>query len=240
MLITSVNNDKIKYVNKLKNNKFMNEEKKFIVEGKHLVLEAFKNGLLLETISINDENYGVINTKVTSEVMRKISDLPSFSPVIGICKFKDEDYKLGKRIIILDNVQDPGNIGTIIRSSNAFNFDNVILGIGCPNIYSSKVIRASQGMIFNTNVLNKDLKYFIPYLINNGYLVYGTNVNCGIDVSDVNKNCNIAIVMGNEGAGISDEISSLINSNLYIKMNPSCESLNVAVASSIIMYEINK
>ena len=95
-------------------------------------------------------------------------------------------------------------------------------------------------MIFNTNVLNKDLKYFISYLINNGYLVYGTNVNCGIDVSDVNKNCNIAIVMGNEGAGISDEISSLINSNLYIKMNPSCESLNVAVASSIIMYEINK
>jgi len=240
MLITSVSNLKIKYINKLKNSKFMNSEKKFIVEGKHLVSEAKKNNILLETYSTDEVNYGVNNTLVTNEVMNKISDLPSFANVIGICKFMDLNYTLGDKIIILDNVQDPGNIGTIIRSAKAFNFDNVILGLGCPNMYSSKVIRASQGMIFNENIQSKDLSIFIPYLIKSGYDVYGTDVNNGISIEKINKKNKIAIVMGNEGNGLNPDLSKLLDKNIYLNMNSDCESLNVAVASSIIMYEINK
>ena len=240
MIIESKENKKIKYLNKLRNTKFMNEEKKFIVEGNHLVNEAKLSNLLLETYSTNDIDYGVLNNVVTKNIMNYISSLPSSSDVIGICKFKEENNNIGNKIIILDNVQDPGNLGTIIRSANAFNVDSVILSKNSVSKYNEKVIRATQGMIFKTNVLVRDLNTFIPYLKENGYDVYGSDVNNGIDIKDALLNKKVAIVMGNEGKGISNDIRNLLDKNIYIKINDSCESLNVSVAASIIMYELNR
>ena len=95
-------------------------------------------------------------------------------------------------------------------------------------------------MLFKVNVVTKDLKYFIPYLKENGYSVYGTSVTNGTDISTLKKNKKLAVVMGNEGQGISKDIKKELDKNVYINMNDDCESLNVAVASSIIMYEMNK
>ena len=106
--------------------------------------------------------------------------------------------------------------------------------------YNEKVVRAAQGMLFKVNVVTKDLKYFIPYLKENGYSVYGTSVTNGTDISTLKKNKKLAVVMGNEGQGISKDIKKELDKNVYINMNDDCESLNVAVASSIIMYEMNK
>lgn len=238
-MIESKDNKKIKYINKLRNNKFMCEEEKFIVEGKHLVMEAYQAGILLETYSLDDVNYGVENIRVSQNIMNYISTLPSSSNVLGICKFTI-DKTLGSKIIILDNVQDPGNIGTIIRSANAFGFDSVILGIGSAFKYNEKLIRASQGMLFKTNVISSDIEKLIPFLKNNGYNVYGTDVVNGINVSDVKTNDKIAVILGNEGTGISQNIKNMVDKNIYVKINETCESLNVAVAASIIMYEIGK
>lgn len=240
MVIDSKENKKIKYLNKLRTNKFMQEEKKFIIEGEHLVNEAKKANVLLETFSVSDVNYSVPNSLVSEKVMNYISTLPSISNVIGICKFIPEDNNLGSKIIILDNVQDPGNLGTIIRSAKAFDIDTIVLSIDTVKKYNEKVVRAAQGMLFKVNVVTKDLRYFIPYIKNLGYKVYGTNVVNGVDVENIKNDGKIAVVMGNEGNGIGKDILKLLDENIYIKMNDNCESLNVAVATSIIMYELNK
>lgn len=239
MIITSVNNDKIKHIKSLKQNKNIEKEGKFIVETKNLVEEAMKSGILLETISLNEEDYGVTNTVVSDNVMKSISNLSSIPDVIGICKIDNEEKELGNKIIILDNLQDPGNLGTIIRSSCAFNFDSIVLSLNSVNKYNDKVIRSSEGMIFKKNVVKKDLIEFIPYLKSLGYKVYATDVVNGINVKDVDKDDKLAIIIGNEGNGISEEIKALADKNIYINMNSNCESLNAAVAASILMYEID-
>ena len=239
-MIESKENKKIKYIRHLRENKFMKEEKKFVVEGDHLVKEAKLSGVLLETYSTYERDYGVLNNVVSKNVMDYISALPSSTDVIGVCKFIDNKEELGKRIIILDNVQDPGNIGTIIRSAKAFNVDTVVLGKGTVKKYNEKVIRSSQGMIFKVNIIEEDLKTFIPRLKDDGYLVYGTDVVAGKDVKNVNLEGKGAFVLGNEGNGVSQDIKELVNDNLYIKINDDCESLNVAVAASILMYEMAK
>lgn len=238
MIITSKDNNKIKYIRKLRNNKYMNEEKKFVVEGEHLVKEALLANILIETFSTNDTSYGVTNNLISSDVMESISNLPSKTDVIGICKYKKENEVLGDKLIILDNVQDPGNLGTIIRSANAFGINSVILSKTSVNKYNEKVIRATQGMLFKINVITRDLEEFIPSIIKEGYMVYGTNVVKGINIKDIDKKGKIAIIMGSEGTGISNEIKEIIHNNIYIDMKDDCESLNVAVAASIIMYEI--
>ena len=240
MIIESVDNKKIKYIKKLRNNKFIKEEKKFIVEGEHLVNEAYNLGFLLSVVRLSDYNvnYGVDEIVVTESVMKSISLMNSAPKVIGICKVKESSERLGNKIIMLDDVQDPGNVGTIIRSAVAFGFDTVVLSNSSVSKYNDKVIRATQGMLFKVNVLTTNLLDFIPKLKNFGYEVYGTNVINGISVKDIKSVNKIAVIMGNEGAGVSDSVSKLVDKNLYINMNDSCESLNVSVAASIIMYEL--
>lgn len=243
MVITSVNNEKIKKVVLLKDKKIRNKEKLFLVEGMHMCYEAFKNNILvdllvLENNSITFDYHGEI-TYITSNVMKKISNLSTPTTVIGICKLIDNNKIIGNHILILDDVSDPGNLGTIIRSANAFNIDTIILSTNSVDIYNDKVLRSTQGMIFNMNIVYCDLLNVITELRNNGYIILGTNVNTGIDVRDINVS-KYALIMGNEGLGVHKEISALCDKNLYIKMNSSCESLNVAVATSILLYELDR
>lgn len=237
-MITSVNNNKIKEITKLHNKKYRKEEKKFIVEGTHLIEEAYKHNLLICTYSLNENNYP--NNEIVSErVMRKISNLDTIPNIIGVCKFKEEK-ELGNKILILDDIQDPGNLGTIIRSSVAFNIDTIVLSKNSVDLYNSKVLRATEGMIFNINIITRDLYQFINELKRNNYKLYSTNVVNGKELSNIEKTNKYAIIMGNEGNGVKKELQSLSDENIYIKMNNLCESLNVSIATSIILYEFNK
>lgn len=239
MIIESKENKKIKYINKLRNNKFMNEERKFIVEGFHLIEEAYNAGILLETISVDELDYNVPNVLVTQNIMNYISVLPSSSNAIGICKFTEEK-KIGNKVIVLDNLQDPGNIGTIIRSANAFNFDTIVLSDTSVNKYNDKLIRASQGMLFKTNVITRNLVEFLNTAKEENYKICITDVTDGKKINTIKNEDKVIIVMGNEGQGVSDYVRNYADTNIYIPMNSTCESLNVAVATSIIMYELNK
>lgn len=238
MVITSVNNPKIKEIKKLKNSKYSKEQKLFLIEGEHLVKETFKLNLLKLTISLDDVSYNVPNLIVNKSVLESLSSINSTPNIIGVCKYIDENKPLGNRILILDNIQDPGNLGTIIRSSVAFNFTSVVLSLDTVSKYNNKVIRSTQGMLFNTNVISCDIKSLIKKLKDEDYMIYATDVVGGVNVKDIKKPSKFAIVMGNEGSGVSSDIKDLADCNLYIKMNKDCESLNVAVASSILMYEM--
>ena len=114
-MIDSVNNEKIKYFKKLRDKKYILEEKKYIVESEHLVEEAYKSGLLLEVItSKSDTNYDVKTTLVSEKVLKSISLLPSAPNIMGVVKYKEGNEIVGNKIVLLDNVQDPGNVGTMI------------------------------------------------------------------------------------------------------------------------------
>lgn len=229
MQITSVDNPKIKYLVKLNKSSFRKEEKKFLVEGPHLVKEARLKGVLLEAYSI-EEKEGYI--QVTESIMKKICNTDTVISEIAVCQMV-ESTKLSNHLLILDGVQDPGNMGALMRSAKAFGFDTIILGDGCCDIYNDKVIRASQGAIFKLNFIHKNLVDFIPTL--KDYQVYGTNVVNGIELDQVKINEKMAIVLGNEGKGISKDVNAILKQNIYIPMD-NTESLNVSVAGGIIMY----
>ena len=235
-MIESVNNKFVKDVIKLKTKKYQDKEGLFLVEGKHLVEEARKNGYLKTVISTKEENFD--NTVLVSEnVLKKISDLKTPS-IIGICK-KINNNDIKGNVCILCDLQDPGNVGTIIRSATAFNIGTVVLTPKCVSLYNSKVIRASEGMIFNKNIVIYEAEKIINKLKKDGYTVYSTDVNGGTNLESISFSSKSAILIGNEGSGVDKDISSLADEKIHIKMNEECESLNAAVSASIIFYKMN-
>ena len=241
MIYTSTENKKIKEIKKLNVKKYRDIKNKFLVEGEHLVLEAYKNNLL-ELLIVEEKfniNINVNTIEVSSKVLKYLSELDTYPKVMGICK-KIENKNIGSRILMLDGIQDPGNLGTIIRSCVAFNIDTIILGKNCVDLYNSKVLRSTQGMIFNINIVSKELEDVILDLENKNYKIYGTKVNGGKNLKMIEKPLKFAIIMGNEGNGVSNNILNLCDEYIYINMNNKCESLNVGVATSIILYEFDK
>ena len=241
MLYSSIDNKKIKDIKKLYQKKYREEQKSFLVEGEHLVEEAYKSGYL-ESIIIEDGYDFHIeknNIYVTDKVMNYLSELDHNQHIMGICKLLNNN-NIGSKVLILDDIQDPGNLGTIIRSVVAFNFDTLILSKNTVDIYNSKVIRASQGLIFKTNVIISDLKEIINDLKSRNYKIIGTKVDNGIDIKDIPSTSSLALIMGNEGNGVSSDILNLCDCYAHINMNKECESLNVGVATSIMLYELNK
>ncbi|MDD4299016.1 MAG: RNA methyltransferase [Bacilli bacterium] len=242
MIITSSDNKKIKQLKKLKDRKYRDTEGLFLVEGDHLVSEAYNSELLLELIleSSSELDFDVKTTYVTSNVMKELTSLATPTTVIGVCEKRKPSFNLGNHILILDNIQDPGNLGTIIRSAVAFNIDTIILGEGTVDIYNPKVLRATQGLIFKMNMIESKLLDIIPQLKKDNYIILGTNVIEGIELKSFSKPHKFALIMGNEGHGMNKDIYDLCDNLLYIKMNYACESLNVATACSIILYQLDE
>ena len=241
MVIESTSNNKIKKLKKLHQKKYRDQEKKFLVEGIHLVKEAYLSGNLLEVILLDGEtlDFDTNITYVNKDIIKYLSELETPYNIIGVCKYAD-NKEIGNKVLMLDNVQDPGNLGTIIRSSLAFNIDTIILSKESVDLYNSKVLRATQGMNFHINIIRDDLKKNIINLKDKGYKIYTTNVNNGNELKSIKTPSKYVIIMGNEGNGVSEEISNLSDEKIYISMNKNCESLNVAVATSIILYEFSK
>ena len=243
MVITSLDNDNVKKWKKLCKKKYRDEFGIYLVEGEHLVEEAYKSGVLDKVIVLDGEDYSYDNIiYVSYEVMKAISSLDTPNKIMGVCKKKENIEIVGKRFLLLDGIQDPGNLGTIVRSAVAFNIDTIILSDDTVDLYNPKVLRSTQGMIFHTNIFSYDIVAFINILKSMGITVYGTDVNNGIDareLSDLDKT-SFALVMGNEGNGVRKEVKELCDKNLYINMNENVESLNVGVATSILLYELGR
>lgn len=238
MKITSLNNQKVAYWAKLKMKKYRDVEHEFIVETDHLVKEALAKGIVKEIITTEERNYGDVPTfEVTENIMERITSMTTPPKVMAVCAYLMPDDIKGN-VLMLDRIQDPGNLGTMIRSAIAFGFETIIISNDTVDMYNDKVIRSSEGMIFNINIIKGDIPEMIELLKKKGYMIIGTDVKRGKSIKTYkNKKC--AYLIGNEGKGLSLEIKELCDGFIYIPMEKSCESLNAAVAASIIMYEVH-
>ena len=240
MVYSSINNEKIKNIKKLNSKKYRDLSGLFLVDGEHLVLEAFSSGYLEELILLEGSSFhlDVPISYVTYDVMKYISSLDTPNGIIGICR-KMDCSNIGNRVVVLDSIQDPGNLGTIIRSCVAFNVDTLVLSKECVDLYNPKGIRATQGMLFHLDIMIvSDVVDFVKSL--QEYKIFSTNVNGGNSLKSIEKCNRFAIIMGNEGNGVRDDLNELSDCYIYIDMNSDCESLNVGVATSIILYELDK
>lgn len=239
--IKSINNEYIKELAKLKNKKNRDIAGKFLVEGYHLIEMAKE---YLETILISDyKDLNIIKNKnyilVTKEIINKLSSTQSPQGIIGIVNKKKESISNGN-ILMLDNVQDPSNLGTLIRSALAFGINNIILSEDCVDMFNDKVIRGSQGSIFKVNYCYCDLISKIKEYKSKGFSILGTSLENGVELNKTIINDKFILILGNEGQGIRKEILNETNENIYIPINKEIDSLNVAVAGSILMYELTK
>ena len=236
MKIESLTNAHVKNWGKLKEKKYRDELGLFLVEGDHLIEEAQKKNCIKEILSKDEKEDA--DFYVTPEIMRKISQQVTIPNKIAVC-YKLQEEQMKKRVLVLDGIQDPGNLGTIIRSAVAFNFDTIVLSKDTVDLYNEKVIRASEGMLFHINIIRTEL---ISFLEKNAtdYSVFVTDVVDGEQIKEIAIPEKVMLIIGNEGNGVKEEIKKYKNHFIKLNMNANCESLNAGVAASILMYEINE
>ncbi|MDD3171139.1 MAG: RNA methyltransferase [Bacilli bacterium] len=238
--ITSINNEFIKELNKLHEKKERDKRQQFIIEGFHLIQEAKRYLDLVLIVDEKDEVAGIENILVTKEIITKLSFTKTPQNIIGICHYFDENQLTGERFLILDNVQDPGNLGTLVRSALGFNIDQVIMSIDSVDMYNDKFIRATQGAVFKMRMIKRDLIEAILDLKERNVLIIGTSLKASIDLDSLSSINKYALVLGNEANGVSDDILKLVDTSVKIRTNSLLESLNVGVAGGIILYYLDK
>lgn len=244
--IQSVQNPQIKQWKKLLTKKEREKTNTYILEGFHLVEEALRYKEEVLEIIISEEvdipaNWDVSDlslTKVTPEISRMISDTETTQGIFAICQIgiPTTNDLTGKSYLLLDGVQDPGNLGTMIRTADAAGIDVIILGKGTADMYNPKVLRSAQGSHFHLEFLSGSLQEWIQKLRDENIPIYGTALENGVPYKEVEPVPSFALILGNEGNGVSKEVLSLTDKNLYIPIFGKSESLNVAVAAGILMY----
>jgi RNA methyltransferase, TrmH family len=241
----------IKLYSSLKQKKFRESERKFLIEGKHLVEECLSSLYRIELLIIDEKSFSdkelltkaannnVKIEKTSAQNIKKISDTETPQGIIGIVSMKKSakpDYKEMNLIIALDGVNDPGNLGTILRTAYWYGADNILLGNGSVDIYNSKVIRSSQGAIFKTNFLtNINLINELDHLSGSGFTVYCLTTHSNKLLNKSNINSRSVFVFGNEANGISEPILKSGYENVKIDSYSNCDSLNLAVSAGIVL-----
>jgi len=242
--IQSAQNPQVKQWKKLLTKKERDKTGTFLVEGFHLVEEAIKADVAREMIvSEGIElpphlDYGaILITTVTTEIFRELSDTETPQGVLAVCEApKKEVQPEGKQFLFIDAVQDPGNLGTMIRTADAAGMDGVIVGHGSVDIYNPKVIRSGQGSHFHLPVVRGSLKDWMEKLSADNIPTYGTSLENGHIYTEISPSESFALLVGNEGSGVNQELLQMTAKNLYIPIYGKSESLNVAVAAGILLY----
>lgn len=234
MKIESLTNSHVKEWVKLKTKKYRDEVGLFLIEGEHLISEAKKQNVIEYIIStdLNSE----ATYYVTESIMKKISSQISISTRVAVCK-KLKENPIQNKILVLDNIQDPGNLGTMIRSALSFGFSDIVLGLDTVDLYNEKTVRSSEGMMFHINIIRKDLNVFFSEL-DDSYQILFTDVKKGEDIRKISLNKKQVLIIGSEGNGIKEELKKYATNFIKIPIASTVESLNAGVAASILMYEM--
>ena len=237
--IKSKQNQIIKDVVKLSNPSFRKEKGLFKIDGHHLFEMAKESGEIISIFTleeISDLDESIHQYIVTPEVMEKISSNKSPQGIVSICKINKEKPLSSDKILYLDGVSDPGNLGTILRTALAFGYNDVILSNNCCSIYNEKTIQSSQGAIFKLNVVNDaDL----AQLKGKGYKILATEIKGSISLEKITPPTKHILVLGNEAHGVSKNILDIADYRIRIDIK-NIESLNVAIAGAIAMYSLTR
>ena len=230
--ITSLQNQFIKDLVSLKTSNKKKKENRFLIEGEDLVSMAYETNQLDLVISLEEQsNYSDVDQIIVNQsILDKLSNNKSTSKILGVAHYQ-KYQDLGKKVIFLDNVQDPGNVGTIIRTALSFSYDSVILGNNSASLYNEKVIQSSKGAVFKLPVYEQ---VNLKELKEDGYKIVSTALEGAINYLDLSLNDKFVLVFGNEGQGVCQETLSLSDKIIKIDMDH-IDSLNVAIAAGILM-----
>ena len=241
--ITSAQNSKIKQANKLKKKRERDKTGNALIEGIHLIEEAATSNIVINQLFIIDidridgelleaaQEVYEINLKVAEVLSGTVTPQGLFA-VIEKPQFAPDEHQ---QVLLIDRIQDPGNLGTLIRTADAVGLDLIVLEKGTADPYQDKVLRASQGSVFHIPIITTDLKQFMDEFDGD---VYGTTVEGAVSYRQVESQNRFALLLGNEGEGVNQDLLEHTTKNLTIPIYGQAESLNVAIAGSIMMYHL--
>lgn len=243
-MIISKTNEYIKHIKSLSQKKYRDEYHEFIIEGIKLVKEALEDNIHIKKIIICkelfDEKIEFDNIEYVDEkIFKYISETETPQGILAVVEQKENEELMGNIIFALENVQDPGNLGTIIRTLDCAGINSLILSSGCADLYNPKVVRSTMGAIFRVNITRH--KEFINKLLElkeKGYKIIVTSLQTEKYIYDLNLMEKCIIVIGNESKGVSNDIMQIADIKTKIPMIGKTESLNAGVAASIIAYEV--
>ena len=253
--ITGKNNDLIKSVKKLlSSSKERRVTNSFVLEGARLVFDALNSLCSIKSFLVTEAAYDKYREQcdeiirladksyfISDEISAKLSETENSQGIFAVFEIEEKpiDFKSDGKYIALDNVQDPGNLGTILRTAEALGIDGIIIGGGC-DVYNPKVLRATMGAVFRVSIMRcANVADALAELKGQGFKIYATSPGKTARlITDVDFSQGAVCVIGNEANGISDSVASLADDLITIKMLGRAESLNASVAASITMWEM--
>ncbi len=244
--INTISNNKIKEITKFHLKKYRDESGLFIVEGLKAVEELINEKIeIINIYALKDTNISKLNYPVTvidENIIKKLSTTNSPCEIVAVAKQKKyavEGLKNKNKLILLDSISDPGNLGTIIRSAAAFGVEGIILYGNSIELYSPKVIRSTAGNFFKIPIVEiKDLNTLKQFV--KGYTLIGTTLSKenNITFEECGKLNKYIIMFGSEAKGLSADLSNLADKNIKLNMKNNVESINLAISVSIVIYEL--
>ncbi len=246
MLIESRNNKLIREILKLREKNYRDKSNQFIIEGKKFVDEIPTSWQINKIVVAQSfalaKNYANVFV-LPDKLFAQIADTKHSQGILAICAKKNfflDDFTLKENslFVIAEKINDPGNLGTLIRSCAAFNVDGLIISKGSVDLYNPKVLRATAGNIFKLNIATDcDLEIYLPKLKRNDVKIFAASGNAEKFCFDANFKSKCAIIVGNEANGISENVLSQADEIIKIPMENKVESLNISTATSILLYE---
>ena len=239
--ITSLKNPKVTAWKALKDRKGRRESGCFLVEGRKMVEEALASAFDVETVLVQEgmelpDGLTMPVYELPAHVLAAVCDTKTPQGIAAVVRMKEQSA-LGKHIVVLDGVQDPGNVGTILRTADAFHADGMFLVNGCADLYNPKTLRATMGAVFRCPVWTVGAEELSALLKKSGIPLYGAALlEDTLDARAVDYN-RCAIAIGSEGRGLTEGVLVLCDRTIKIPMSEHCESLNAAAAATVLLWE---
>ena len=247
--IESKNNNLFKEIKKLKEKKHRIKSNKYLIEGLRFVEEAIKSKVSIDSIIFTESfkeknpdlflkiNENIKLIQMNEALLKQLCSTENPQGIVGVINMQNKELKSGELVVLVDKVQDPGNMGTIIRTAHAAGAAGIVMTKGTVDIYNDKTLRSTMGSIFYIPIVEDDSLDFVKSLKKEGYKLVVSSLHGKNNFFEENLQGKVMIAVGNEGNGVSDEVYDIADINVKIHMPGEAESLNVAVATSIMIYE---